>query len=46
MTIAQARLKIWNPDSYTRAEVRDAAIWILARLSATQEDIDQATLSL
>jgi len=44
MTYTKAKLIIWNPDSYTKADVRAAAIWILARIGARNEDIDRATM--
>jgi len=46
MTYTRAKLIIWNPDAYTRAQVREAAVYILGALSARREDIDQAALVL
>lgn len=43
MTYTQAKLIIWNPDAYTKSQVRGAAVWMLARIGARREDIDQAT---
>ena len=42
MTYTQAKLRIWSWEAYTPEQVREAAIFILASLSAHQEDIDQA----
>jgi hypothetical protein len=43
MTYTRAKLIIWNHETYSVAEVREAAIFILATLNARPEDIDQAT---
>lgn len=42
MTYTQAKLIIWNNESYSKKEVREAAIFILGTLKAHKEDIDQA----
>ena len=42
MTYTQAKLIIWNPRAYSRAEVRAAATWILSLFAAAREDVDQA----
>ncbi len=44
MNATKARLIIWNPESYSREEVKAAAVWILGWLGARREDIDQASL--
>ena len=43
MTYTQARLRIWNPDAYTRQQVHSAAIFILSCIDANNEDIMQAS---
>jgi len=43
MTYARAKLIIWNYETYSVSEVREAAIFILANLDAHPEDIEQAT---
>ncbi len=43
MQYTLAKLIIWNPDSYSRAKVREAAIFILSHLGARREDVDAAT---
>jgi len=45
-TYGQAKMIIWNPQSYPREQVREAAIFILGTLNARREDVDQATLLL
>jgi hypothetical protein len=40
------RMVIWNPDGYSKADVRAAAIRIIGTMSARREDADQATLLL
>ncbi len=42
MTYAQARLIIWNYETYPKAKVNEAVLFILSRLSARPEDIQQA----
>ena len=42
MTYSIAKLRIWNPEAYTRQEVHSAAIFILSVLDADAEDIPQA----
>jgi hypothetical protein len=46
MTYSQAKLRVSMPDSYPREAVKEAAIWILSRLDASREDIEQATFCL
>jgi hypothetical protein len=46
MTYTRAKLIIWNPEAYTKAQVRAAAVFILGTLNAQQEDIGQASLVL
>ena len=46
MTYTQAKLRISMPDSYSREAVKEAAIWILAKLDASREDIDQASFCI
>jgi hypothetical protein len=46
MNYTQAKLKISMPDGYTREAVREAAIWMLAKLDASREDIAQAEACL
>lgn len=43
MTYTQAKLIIWHPATYERAMVRRAAIFILAKLGAPDEDVARAT---
>lgn len=45
-TYAQAKMTIWNPDTYEPAQVRDAAIFIQSRLDAKEEDLQQASFVL
>lgn len=42
MTYTQAKMIIWNPDSYERSKVRAACVFIMGCLSARQEDLQQA----
>ena len=42
MTYAQAKLRVWSPEAYTKAQVHEAAIWLLGCLSAHPEDVLQA----
>lgn len=42
MTYTQAKMIIWNPDSYSREKVRKACSYMLGSLNARQEDIDVA----
>ena len=44
MTITKARLIIWNDKNYDRPTMLKAAAFILGSLSATAEDIGQASL--
>lgn len=46
MNYTKAKLIIWNPDAYSRAQVKDAAIYILGTMCAASEDLDQASLLL
>jgi hypothetical protein len=46
MTYRNAKLIVWNHAAYTRAEVREAAIFILGCLTAQREDVDQASALL
>ena len=46
MTYPQAKMVIWNPDSYDAKRVREAAVWILGCIGPQREDVDQATLLL
>jgi hypothetical protein len=46
LTMAKARLIIWNPDAYAANVVRAAAVFILGSLNASREDIGQASLVL
>ena len=43
MTYTQAKLVIWNPAAYPKADVRAAAVFILGTIGARREDVDQAT---
>lgn len=43
LTYQQAKLRVWNPDAYSRAQVTEAATFILGTLGARREDVDQAT---
>jgi hypothetical protein len=43
MTYTQAKLRIAMPDGYSREAVQEAAIWMLSRLDASREDVEQAT---
>lgn len=43
MTYTQAKMIVWNPDSYDRENVRKACSYILGSTNARQEDIDAAT---
>lgn len=42
MTYPIARMVIWNPAAYDSKRVRQAAVFILGAIFATQEDIQQA----
>ena len=42
MTYTKAKLRIWNPAAYSKAEVHEAATFILGTLNARREDVDQA----
>jgi hypothetical protein len=42
MTYAIAKLRIWFAETYTREQVREAALFILGSLDADQEDINLA----
>lgn len=44
MTYTQAKLIVWNADAYTREQVRQAAVFVLGSLGASQEDVDQACM--
>lgn len=46
MNITRARLIVRNPETYTRDQVREAAIWILGSLAATSEDVNDASACL
>jgi hypothetical protein len=39
----KAKLRIWNPEAYPSAEVRQAAVYILGSFRASSEDIAQAS---
>jgi hypothetical protein len=41
-TYGQAKMTIWNPDTYTDAEVREAAAFVLGTIGAKDEDCHQA----
>lgn len=45
-TYRAAKMTIWNPDAYSDAEVRDAAIFIQSKLDAKEEDLQQASFVL
>lgn len=42
MTYPRAKMIIWNPEAYNKAQVREAAIFILGSFAPAQEDLDQA----
>lgn len=42
LTYDRAKLRIWNPETYTPAEVRAAAVFVLASIDAPDEDVRQA----
>lgn len=42
MTFAQAKMVVWNYETYDHEVVKRAAAYILGSLDASQEDIDQA----
>lgn len=42
-TLTQAQMIVRNPDSYERATVRRAALWMLGSLTAPKPDITAAT---
>lgn len=42
MTYARAKLIIWNPATYSRQEIRTAAVFVLSLLGAKAEDVQQA----
>lgn len=42
MTYAQAKMIVWNHETYTRQKVREAVSFILGTLRAHPEDIAQA----
>jgi hypothetical protein len=44
MTYSQAKMIVWNPETYSKDDVRKAAVYILGTLEAEQEDIDQASM--
>lgn len=44
MTYTIAKMRIWNPECYTREQLREAIVFILGAMGARREDIDQATL--
>ena len=42
MTYTKAKMRIWNWKTYSKVEVEEAALFILASFYATPEDIQQA----
>ncbi len=42
MNYTQAKLRIWNPDAYSKDEVRKAAVYIIGTIGARKEDLHQA----
>ncbi len=46
MTYVQAKMIIWNSESYSATQVRMACLHILATLAAQPEDLYQASMLL
>lgn len=46
MTLSRARLIVHNRLAYRPSEVREAAVWLLGSLSATQEDLNTASRAI
>lgn len=44
MTYTQAKMIVWNHDSYGKDEIISAAVHILGTINASVEDIDQAMM--
>ena len=44
MTYTIAKMRIWNPECYTKEQLREAIVFILGTMGARHEDIDQASL--
>jgi hypothetical protein len=42
MTYDQAKMRIWNPETYTKSQLSAAAHFVLATLDASREDLRQA----
>jgi hypothetical protein len=42
MAYAQAKMVVWNHDTYDDAKVNDAALTVMASLTASSEDVAQA----
>ena len=46
MTYSQAKLIITNPHSYESSKLQEAAVWMLAYMDASNEDLVEATFAL
>jgi hypothetical protein len=46
MTLTRARLIVRNRLAYAPREVREAAVWLLGSLSATSEDVQDASAAI
>lgn len=46
MNLTRARLIVRNPASYDPITIRTAAVWLLGSMSATDEDIHDASYAL
>ena len=46
MNLTRARLIVRNPAAYPTAKVREAATWLLSSMSATAEDVHDASYAL
>ena len=46
MTMAQAKMIVWNSEAYDFVKVMQASIFILGSLNASQEDVAQARICI
>lgn len=46
MTYAQAKMIVWNHETYDYKKVKEGVVFILGCLNAKQEDLDQACFVL
>lgn len=42
MTMTIAKMRIWNPEAYSPAALKEAVLFVLANLDASDEDVTQA----